>query len=60
LRAAGWDEVLKGFDRKFATRALADAGYLWTDSGNRQKKKVRLAGNKLTTFYVIRASILRA
>lgn len=58
LHAAGWDEVLKGFDRKFAAKALADAGYLWADSGNRHKKKVRLAGNKPQPFYVIRASIL--
>jgi hypothetical protein len=58
LHAAGWDEVLKGFDRKFAAKALADAGFLWTDSGNRHKKKVRLAGNKPQPFYVIRASIL--
>ncbi len=58
LHAAGWDEVLKGFDRKFAAKALADAGYLWADTGNRHKKKVRLAGNKPQPFYVIRASIL--
>lgn len=58
LHAAGWDEVLKGFDRKFAAKALADAGYLWTDTGNRHKKKVRLAGSKPQPFYVIRASIL--
>ncbi len=58
LHAAGWDEVLKGFDRKFAAKALAEAGFLWTDEGNRHKKKVRLAGGRPQPFYVIRASIL--
>lgn len=58
LHSAGWEEVLKGFDRKFAAKALAEAGFLWTDTGNRHKKKVRLAGNKPQPFYVIRASIL--
>lgn len=58
LHSAGWDEVLKGFDRKFAAKALAEAGFLWADTGNRHKKKVRLAGNKPQPFYVIRSSIL--
>lgn len=58
LHPAGWEEVLKGFDRKFAAKALADAGFLWSDEGNRHKKKVRLAGNRPQPFFVIRASIL--
>jgi hypothetical protein len=56
---AGWDEVLKGFDRKFAAKVLADHGYLWTDTGKRHKKKVRLAGGQPQSFFVVLASIER-
>jgi hypothetical protein len=58
FHSAGWEEVLKGFDLKFAAKALAKAGYLWTDRGNRHKKKVRAGKGKPEPFYVIRASIL--
>jgi putative DNA primase/helicase len=58
LHAAGWGEILKGFDTKFAAKALSDAGFLWTDGDNRHKKKVRLGGAQAQPFYVIRASLL--
>ncbi|RLV58312.1 DUF927 domain-containing protein [Parashewanella curva] len=53
----GWREVLKGLDSKRAARALANAGYLISDTDKLQKK-MKLPDGSRPRLYCVKKSIL--
>lgn len=57
IHDAGWAEILKGFDLKFAVKVLITAGLMVPGEGKHLKRKVRV-GEQLRRFYTVRASIL--
>lgn len=57
IHDAGWAEILKGFDLRFAAKVLIGAGLMHPGEGKHLKRKVRV-GDAQRRFYVIRAAIL--
>ena len=54
---AGWTEILKGFDPKYAAAVLLAKGYLVPGDGKHLKRKQRIGG-QAQRFFTVRASIL--
>lgn len=54
---AGWGEVFRGFDLRFAAQTLIDAGYLERGDGKHLKKQKKVQG-QARRYYWVKASIL--
>jgi len=54
---AGWAEVLRGYDLRFAAQTLLEGGYLEKGDGNHLKKKKKVRGQNCR-FYWVKASLL--
>ncbi len=54
---AGWAEVFRGFDLRFAAQTVLDAGYLEKGDGKHMKKQKKV-NSQNRRFYWVKASIL--
>ncbi|WP_428149701.1 DUF927 domain-containing protein [Brevundimonas sp.] len=54
---AGWAEVFRGFDLRFAAQTVLDAGYLEKGDGKHLKKQKKVQGQN-RRFYWIKASVM--
>lgn len=54
---AGWSEILKGFDLKFAADVLIARGLMLAGDGNRRTRKQRI-GTASPRFYTVSAEVL--
>ena len=55
---AGWDEILRGFDKKAAAEVLQNRGYLLPGDGGRPKRKLGAGPQRNARFYTVSAAIL--
>ena len=58
IHDAGWDEILRGFDKKAAAETLMKRGYLLPGDGGRPKRKLGAGPQRNARFYTVSAAIL--